>query len=253
MIIRFLGTSAGWPLPRLGCKCKICTSPDPKDKRTRPAVLIDQKILIDAGPDIYWQLKNLDLSTFSTLVVTHAHFDHILGFWDLSHIYNLKKPLTLITTQEVLNGVKKIYNYPLTPRFVPQIILPLEVIEIDHLKITFFPVKHNRIPCFAVKLKGERLVIYAPDLRKVPKVHQKLCRDVHLLILGGSSLGKRGQAKGHESIEEGIKLAKNLRAKKVYFTHIGHITGRHEELKEYVKSHGEKDFHIAYDDLEVVV
>lgn len=253
MTIKFLGTSAGWPLPRLGCKCEICTSTDPRDKRTRPAILINKNLLIDAGPDIYWQLKDLELSNLSALIITHAHFDHILGFWDLSHVYNREKPFTLITTQEVLNGIKRWYNYPLAPRFTPQIIAPLEVVEVEQLKITLFPVEHNRIPCFAVKLKGERLLIYAPDLRHLPKIHQKLCRDVHLLILGGSSLAKHGQAKGHESIEEGIELAKVLKAKKVYFTHIGHITGKHEELERFVRTRGGKNFDIAYDGLEVVI
>lgn len=253
MTIKFLGTSAGWPLPRLGCRCPICTSSDLRDRRTRPVVLINGSLLIDAGPDIYWQLIKEDVSKLRAVLITHAHPDHILGFWDLSHLYNVRRPLDLIVTQETLNGIKKSYQYPLTPLFKPQVIRPLEVFETDHLKLMFFPVEHGHRPCFGVKLKGEKLVVYVPDVKKIPRRYRKLCRDVHLAILGGSSLARRGQAKGHESILEGIEIGRELKAKQVYFTHIGHITGSHEELVFLVQEKGGRNFYIAYDGLSLTL
>ena len=58
MKIKFLGTAAGWPLPRLGCNCQICISKDPKDTRTRTQILINDYLLLDAGYDTYLHLKN---------------------------------------------------------------------------------------------------------------------------------------------------------------------------------------------------
>jgi len=46
-------------------------------------------------------------------------------------------------------------------------------------------------------------------------------------------------------------LAKELKPKLCYFTHIGHITGTYEELEKYVQKNGGKNFHIAYDGLEL--
>jgi len=255
MKILFLGTSAGWPLPRLGCNCQICASSDAKDKRLRPAVLVNETILIDTGPDIYHQLVRHKVNTkkIKTLVLTHAHPDHILGFYDLTHLYNREeKEPKLITTQEVLNGLRLIHRLPVAP-FKPEIITPPEVLEIEGVKISLFPVKHSRSPCFGVKMKGKGVFVYLPDIRRFPRSKRKSLRDVHLLVLDGSSLGKRGQTRIHQSIEEGVRLAKDLKPKRVYFIHIGHITGLHQDLEAFVQKEGGKNFHIAYDGLELEI
>lgn len=258
MKILFLGTSAGWPLPRLGCNCPICQSKDPRDVRLRPAVLVNDSILIDAPPDIYHQLTRIKnyksrIKDLKTLILTHAHPDHILGFYDLTHLYNREeKQLKLIVTREVLNGLQQIYRYPLHP-FKPEIVSPKELIQVDNLKISLYPVPHNNSVCYAVKMKGEKIFIYIPDLKRLPKNERKQFKEVSLLVLDGSSLGKRGQTRIHQSIEEGVRLAKELKPKFCYFTHIGHITGTHQELEQYVQKNGGKNFHIAYDGLELKI
>lgn len=253
MKVLFLGTSAGWPLPRLGCQCPICQSKDVRDKRLRPTVLVNETILIDAGPDIYHELTHFQVDTrkIKALVLTHAHPDHILGFYDLTHLYNREeKTPKLITTQETLNGLRQIYHLPLKP-FKPEIVEPTEVIEVEKIKISLFPIEHSRTPCFGVKMKADRLFVYLSDLKRIPKSKRKNIRGVDLLVLDGSSLGRQGQTKTHQSIKEGIRLGKDLKAKQVYFTHIGHITGPHEELEKFVHTEGGQKFHIAYDGLKL--
>lgn len=255
MKILFLGTSAGWPLPRLGCQCYICRSKDPKDRRLRPAVLVNDKILIDAPPDIYHQLSAISYqsSAISHLILTHAHPDHILGFYDLTHIYNRKgKEPKLVTTQEILIGLRQVHRFPFTP-FKPEIVVPKETIVINNIKIALYPVPHDHTSCFAVKMKQQKIFIYIPDLKRLPKTERKPFKDIHLLVIDGSSLGKRGQTHGHQSIEEGIRLAKELKPKFCYFTHIGHLTGTHQELEKFVQKNGGKNFHIAYDGLELEI
>jgi phosphoribosyl 1,2-cyclic phosphate phosphodiesterase len=253
MKILFLGTSAGWPLPRLGCQCPLCQSKDPRDKRLRPAVLINDSVLLDVPPDIYHQLSNLvpQPSAISHLILTHAHPDHILGFYDLNHLYNRQqKEIKIIATREVLNNLKQFYRYPLYP-FKPEIVSPKELIQIDHLKTTLLPVHHNHSACYAIKIKESKIFIYIPDIKRLPKKERREFKEAYLLVLDGSSLGVKGQTRTHQSIEEGIRLAKELKPKLCYFTHIGHITGTYKELEKYVQENGGNNFHIAYDGLEL--
>jgi len=46
------GTSLG--VPTIGCPCRVCLSSDPRDKRTRPSILLrynGRVVVIDTGPD----------------------------------------------------------------------------------------------------------------------------------------------------------------------------------------------------------
>jgi phosphoribosyl 1,2-cyclic phosphate phosphodiesterase len=255
MKILFLGTSTGWPLPRLGCNCPLCQSTDPKDKRLRPAVLVNETILIDAPPDIYHELTHLKVDTtkIKTLLLTHSHPDHIHGFYDLTHLYNRQeKELKLVVPLEVLNGLRQFHSLPLKP-FKPEIIQPKTAIKEEGIKIAYFPVIHSHLPCYGIKMKKEKIFVYLPDLKKLPKPEKKAVKDVHLLVMDGSSLGKKGQTRIHQSIEEGLELAQELKPKLCYFTHIGHITGTHQELEAFVQKHGGKNCHIAYDGLELEI
>lgn len=81
MRIRYLGTAAAEGWPALFCRCEACrkaASLGGKNIRTRAQAVIDDRILMDLGPDTYLHMlhQGLDLSAIHTLLVTHAHQDH---------------------------------------------------------------------------------------------------------------------------------------------------------------------------------
>lgn len=249
----FLGTSAGWPLPRLNCSCQICRSSDPKDKRLRASLLINGELLLDPGPDIYHELirSKVDLSKLKAIAITHGHHDHIFGLHDLPKIYERKyEEIPVFLTVPTLNSVKRIFTFPLSPLKLT-VVKENEQFELNNYKITFAPVEHAGTPASAIKVKADRLLAYIPDFRRILPSNEKTLRDLNFLILDGSSLSKIGQTGGHITIEEGIEIGKKLKAKNVFFTHIGHKVLLHQELEDFVQSKGGRNFHIAYDGLEV--
>ena len=250
MKIKFLGTSAGWPLPRLGCQCEICSSKDPKDRRTRTQILINDSILLDAGPDSYTHLIKEDTHKIKAILVSHAHPDHIFGFLDLSHIYTPNKEIKLYVTQPVLNGIRRIFNIPLKP-IKPIVVKPNQVFTIKNIKIEYFPVIHGKTLAFGIKVKDNKILAYIPDFNRILPSSQKIIRGCHTLVIDGSSLNRLGQTPSHISIKDGIIIAKKLRPKSTYFVHIGHKTGTHQFLENYLKQNAGPKFHIAYDDLEL--
>ena len=50
-----LGSGTSMGVPTIGCDCAVCHSSDPRDRRTRPSVLIEyggRSVLIDTTPDL---------------------------------------------------------------------------------------------------------------------------------------------------------------------------------------------------------
>jgi len=253
MKIKFLGTSAGWPLPRLDCNCEICTSKDPKDKRTRTQILVNNSILLDAGPDTYQHLIENQPSEIRHLLISHAHLDHILGLWDVSHIYNRQQKINLVVTQEILNGLRKIPDLLLIQLKIT-VVKSFQKIQLDEdTSAEYFPVEHGRKPTFGIKIKSGKILTYIPDLNRILPSSQKIIRDSHMLIIDGSSLDKIGQVASHVSIKDAIIIAKQLQAKETYFVHLGHKTGKHQFLENYLKEKAGPNFHIAYDGLELLM
>ena len=84
------GTSAG--VPQIGCTCAVCRSPNPRNRRSRCSILVeeaDEIILFDTGPDLRMQCIDNDVSAITALVYTHAHADHIHGLDDLRQVNNV--------------------------------------------------------------------------------------------------------------------------------------------------------------------
>jgi len=254
MEILFLGTSSGWPLPRLGCNCKICSSNDPKDKRLRPSILVNGKVLIDAPCDIYHELimHKIDPPCLSHILITHAHDDHFFGLYDLSHIYGKNGRIKLFSSKGVLSEMRRKVGTSMLA-FDIQEAKPVQNIPLGNDTVaTFIPVEHS-VETYGVKIKAPKPALYAPEFRKILPSARKLLGDLDLAIIDGSSKSPLGQARGHESIEEGIRLARDIRTKKILFTNIGHKTDTHENLIEFVKQEGGSKFGIAFDGLEIKV
>ncbi|HWB96689.1 MAG TPA: MBL fold metallo-hydrolase, partial [Bryobacteraceae bacterium] len=78
------GTSVGVPV--IGCDCDVCTSPDPRDNRLRPSVLVSydgHNVLIDTTPDFRTQALRARIDHLDAVLFTHAHADHIMGLDDV--------------------------------------------------------------------------------------------------------------------------------------------------------------------------
>lgn len=252
MQILFLGTSSGWPLPRLGCICNICTSVDKKDFRLRPSLLINESILIDASPDIYHQLEkyHINPTRITHIFITHAHDDHIAGLYDLSHIYSLKQKIELVSTQGVLSEIRRKMGVSMLS-FRRKEIKPFEKNQIgSNFSYWFIPVVHT-VEAYAIKVKESKPFVYAPEFRKILPSSKHHLGNIDLAIIDGSSKTFHGQAKGHETIEEGFRLGSDIFAKKILFTNIGHKTDRHAALENFVKEKGGHKFGISFDGLEL--
>jgi phosphoribosyl 1,2-cyclic phosphate phosphodiesterase len=222
MVIKFIGTSSGESIPRQDCDCAQCSSRDIKDKRLRPAILIDKKILVDAGPDILKQLTLNQINALEAVLITHDHNDHVGGIKDL---LRLRKDIRIIKLK------------------------PGQHFKLLGIDFYAFKVKHsNLVPTVGVEAGP---AIYIPDIADLEWA-EKYLQESKIAILDGSVLGKNFG--GHISMNEIISKTKEMKnLKKIYFTHNGHNKKPHKEMQKLVQEMGDKRYFLAYDGLEIEI
>ncbi len=82
MQIKFLGTAAAEGWPGLFCDCDHCrraVAAGGRNVRTRSQAVVDDRLLIDFGPDTYHHVLvgGLDLKSVTHCLITHSHSDHL--------------------------------------------------------------------------------------------------------------------------------------------------------------------------------
>jgi phosphoribosyl 1,2-cyclic phosphate phosphodiesterase len=237
--VTVLGSSGAWPIPRLGCTCPQCTSPDPRDTRLRASLLVEGRVLVDAGPDAYAQLLRAG-AVPEQVLLTHHHHDHVLGL----HVLAKLGRIPLHCTRECEQGLRVIF-----PRldFRVMRLTPGVPVELGNgLRAQAFDVDHSvRTRTVAFRLTGARAesLVYAPDVSGPPE--SKLARGADVLLLGGATRDR--PEKEHMPMVRGIDAARRLRAGRTLFTHIGHRVGTHAELEAWLPD----GFAVAYDEMEI--
>jgi phosphoribosyl 1,2-cyclic phosphate phosphodiesterase len=234
-----LGSSGAWPIPRLGCDCAQCSSPDARDQRLRSSLLIDGRVLVDAGPDAYHQLRRAGAMPEEVLL-THHHYDHILGL----HVLSKAGRLPLHLTKETERGVRTVF-----PRIDFRILhlTPGVKLELGNgLVAQAFDVPHSentRTVAFRFTSDTGGTLVYAPDLAGAPD--SKLARGASVLMLDGSSRDRRQG--GHMPMVEGLDVARALKPGRTLFTHIGHRMGTQVELEEWLDGRAG----VAFDGMQI--
>jgi len=189
-----------------------------------------------------------EINDFSYLLITHAHPGHYI--WTVEEESRINIPVYL--TIETLNyGKYKPKNY--------RVIKSSREYILNDFKVRAFDVIHSlRCPAVAYKIKGNRTIVYAPDILDFKDDKEMILGDVDLLIADGSSLNinmvRRSGDKlfGHTRVITIAGWCKKYGVKELIITHCGKqiVTMDEDELTEKLKKYAEGNINIrvAHDD-----
>ena len=231
-------------VPVIGCGCKVCTSNNPRNNRTRCSILLGLlggNLLVDTPPDLRVQLIRERIACVDAVVFTHEHADHLHGLDDLRLFpFTLGHPVPLFCEPNVENRIRKVFDYafstisPAHPGGAPQ----LELISIDENPIEILgerliPIRLMHGPRF--KVLGFRVgnVAYCTDVKTIPEESMERLQGLDTLILGAL---RQEPHPTHMSIEEALATVELLRPKMTYLTHTSHEL-EYSEMNSQLPSH----------------
>lgn len=118
--ITVLGCGSSSGVPMIGCTCAVCTSDNPKNKRTRVSVHLSfddgTSILIDTSPDMRAQCLKHGLSKVDGIIYTHAHADHLYGIDDTrSFNFTANAPVNIYGEEATLRHIADKFEYVFLP------------------------------------------------------------------------------------------------------------------------------------------
>src|SRR5438874_9417915 len=119
MKVTVLGCGPSWGVPAIGPQWGRCDPSEPRNRRRRCSVLVESRgktVLIDMAPDLRQQLLDVGASRLDTVLLTHAHADHLHGIDDLRMATALAgQPIPLYASAETLAEVERRFGYALRP------------------------------------------------------------------------------------------------------------------------------------------
>ena len=284
----FLGTGAADVIPNPFCTCPICEDAreHPENGRLRSMFLLDEKTLIDFGPDLAAAAikAGTELSGVERVFITHTHQDHLcLSNAGLFHMSRTRHdaPLKVYMSEAAYQSVMAMYQ--------PIAGVNLGLDELGALKrgeLTLHPLKVGQpyefeeytvmavqtthrateFECgvnYLFETKQGKKILYACDTGYYPPETLELLRgsEVDLLVLEatwGSNHGDINLA-SHLNDEAFVQMLDTLmgydvirKDTRVYASHVNHKHDyTHELYQKWFDEHAPIPVIVARDGLEV--
>jgi len=229
--LTFLGTGTSFGVPVIGCHCRVCRSPDPRDRRTRVGAVVETdagtRLLIDTPPELRIQLVANGIDRVDAVLYTHDHADHTHGIDDLRAVSKRRGGhLPMYGSAETLASIASKFNYIFDdtppppgsskPEGQGYVLAAGEPGMIGGIEVIPVAVPHGRMTVFAYRIGP---LAYVTDAKTIPPAAVELLRGASVLVLNALFWTEHPT---HLSIPEAVEVARELGAERTYLTHLTH-------------------------------
>jgi phosphoribosyl 1,2-cyclic phosphate phosphodiesterase len=226
MRVTILGSGTSSGVPVIGCECAVCSSPDPRNRRTRASALVavpGGNLLLDTATDLRFQALREGLGRVDAVLFTHAHADHLHGIDDL-RLFNLRRGGTIpcYANHDTLERLRAYLRYIFDGEEGESWRPALSLTEVDGpfevlgARVVPVPLWHGRTPVLGYRLGG---FAYLTDANRIPEESWPLLYGLDVLVLDAL---RQKPHPTHFSLAEALEVAARLRPRRTLLTHLAH-------------------------------
>lgn len=231
MIITILGCGTSTGVPLIHCKCSVCRSGNPKNKRLRASAWIQlngKNLLIDTSTDLRQQALRSKMPRIDAVLYTHPHADHIHGIDELrSYNFIQKQTIPLFGNAWTCKELTQRFPYIFNPgKHMEGGGIPLLSLHRINAKANSFsacgikiiPVStfHGSMECIAYRIGS---FAYVTDCSAIPESSIKRLQDLSVMVLDCLRLTPHPT---HLNLKQALEIVAKVKAKKTILTHMGH-------------------------------
>jgi phosphoribosyl 1,2-cyclic phosphate phosphodiesterase len=226
LTVTLLGSGTSTGVPVIGCTCAVCTSENPKNRRLRPGLKLENErgvALVDTPTDLREQALRFGLPRLDAVVYTHPHADHVFGLDDI-RIFNFRQRAAIpcYGSRETLRALRRTFAYVFEATQEGGGKPQLELVEIrgpfELLGRTVVPVPvwHGSMEVYGYRLGS---FAYVTDCSAIPEESYRLLEGVEILILDALRYKPHST---HFSVGEAVEAAARIGAARTILTHLAH-------------------------------
>ncbi len=256
MRLTFLGTGTSQGVPVIACGCTVCQSKDRHDKHLRTSALIEtdsgKNILIDIGPDFREQMLREHVTHLESILVTHAHRDHVGGLDDIRPFnWAQRARMEIYCNRQARIAIERDYHYVFEPHQFPG--LPeANLHELTGDEPVMLAAGEEALPIKAMHkdlpVLGYRLgrLAYITDANHIDAKEMEKLSGVDTLVINAL---RRQKHFSHFCLSESLEIIRAVKPRVAYLTHVSHEMGLYAETEKDLP----EGVHLAYDGLRIEV
>lgn len=221
--------------------------------RLRSSVLISiagKNILIDAGPDLRYQMLRSGTSRIDAILLTHEHKDHIGGLDDVRPFnYIQNGALAVYAEERVCNAIRREFAYafdenpyPGVPQFALQTITS-EPFFFSSINIVPVRGMHSNLPVLGYRI-GD--IAYLTDMNYILDEEMHKLSGIKILVINALRIREHYS---HFHLQAALNIIGTIQPLQAYLTHISHEMGLYAESAISLP----QNVFLAYDEMEIFI
>jgi phosphoribosyl 1,2-cyclic phosphate phosphodiesterase len=246
--VTILGCGSSGGVPRLGQGWGACNPNNPKNRRLRCSILIEQEdadgrktvVLVDTSPDLREQLLRHGASHLDAVVLTHSHADHTHGMDDVRPlVLHMKRRIPTFmdaaTSADVRHAFDYIFETPQGSMYPP--LLEERRIESGRrfaieggggaISILPFELEHGEICALGLRIGG---LAYTPDVNRIPEEAVPFLQDLDIWVIDAL---RHSRHPSHFSVSEALDWIARLKPRTAILTNL-HTDLDYDELAAFL-------------------